>query len=186
MALAGWLCFVALIVVLGNPSVVGHWASRPSDAAGLRFARQVLSYPEWGLPGYPAVLPRELGVAVTLRTALIVMVVGLLMFVTARSMVARPAGLGVMVTLWTTVVVGAGLVSALMAPVILAVDAGGSLPSLNGHLIDAVVVSGGAGAGFGFWVGWLPALVAAPFGRLPSRAAGVTPGPTPGVVLAGR
>ncbi len=186
MALAGWLCFLVLVLVLGNPLLTRQWSTLSSDGVGARWVRDVLSYPEWGLPGYPGALQGSLGLSVTIRTVLIVLVVGVLMFATARSMGARPACLGVMLTIWMAVVVGAGLVSALAAPVVIAAGNGGNFPSVDGRLVNSVLVAGGGGAAYGFWVGWLPALVAAPFGGQAARAAGATPEPAPYGLPAGR
>ncbi|PZS26932.1 MAG: hypothetical protein DLM59_17355 [Pseudonocardiales bacterium] len=177
-ALAGWLSLLALVLVFGNPWLARSWHGQ-FDATGTRFEHDVLSYPQWWVPTDPGGLPRGLGLSLTLRAVLILMVVGLLMFATARSMGARPSGLGVMVTVWTAVVVGAGLVSALMAPLLTMAEFGGSLPRLGGHLIDVVLVSGGSGAAYGFWVGWLPALVAAQFGRRAARGPRVAQPPVP-------
>jgi hypothetical protein len=177
---ACWASFLTLVLVFGNPWLASYWQQgrRAGGIALLRGLGNVLTYPEWWVPGVTGYLPRSVELGHTLRTGLIVVAVGVLLLVTARSLGARPSGLGVVLSMWAAVVLGAGLAALLVSPVLSAAVPAALDPSFDhGVVITALAQAGGAAA-YGFWAGWLPALLAAVVGR-PAPAPPPPTGPLP-------
>ncbi len=156
VAFVGWLGFVALVLVFGNPWATRFWASHPLGGG-------VLGFPAWSLRAAAGAAPSSPEVGRTVRTVLLVVVVGVLLYLTARSLRARPARLGVVLMVWPAIVVAAGFAGLLAA---LVVDTG--LQSFPTGSAAGVLTEMGNGVAYGFWVGWLPAVLAALLGRPPA------------------
>jgi hypothetical protein len=150
-----------LVLLLGNPWLTQHLADSAANRDGTRFAKSwwrlldAVRFPNWGLPGLPDDWSSRLILGSGLRAVLVVAVVGMALTALGRSLRVRPPTVSLLVAVWGTVAVAAGVAGALAAPVVNS-GLGHDLAGLPPYILNQAY----AGAGFGVLVGWLPALVA--------------------------
>jgi tRNA A-37 threonylcarbamoyl transferase component Bud32 len=139
LALTGSATMACLVAALGSPWLAG----RLPDLSASVPLRQAVNFAAWSTD-------RPI---VDLRTVLVVITSAVLLFVFGRSVRARPAGIGLLVTVWGVMAVAAAAAGVVASPA--------GAPGIGPGLAAFAVRQASAGAAFGFLVGWLPALLVA-------------------------
>lgn len=176
----GSLSVVGLALLFGNPWLTKFviTADPLPRSETFQLILGTLRFPTWAVPGVIDRLSSDLMLITGLRTLLIAVLVCLMLSAAGQLTGIRPHGTGLFLIVWGVVVLAAAVAGVVTSPLLRAALPAGVfralLPNLTGKPSIGFYAMGQlrAGAAYGALVGWLPALVAVAFSRLPVPPAG--------------
>lgn len=175
MTVAATATLAGLVLVFGNPWVTRYFFTNHGllNSEAFQQVAATLGFSAWSLPGLLARVSNGLLLVTALRAFLVVALSALFLLVAGLLIGKKPRGVGVVLLVWGVVILASALVGLLISPLLrlalpvftlqLLVRDIGRQPTYYFAVRQLTL-----GAGYGFLVGWAPAVVAALLTRAPA------------------